>query len=84
MSKMRIVRVLYRQEADGWWAESPDVPGYTAVGRDHEEVRQMIREGLPYFLGETLGYLEEIIAPSVTRPSVTSTCGLSFKHTKRF
>lgn len=84
MNRMRTVRVLYRAEPEGWWAESPDVPGYTAVGRDYGEVRDMAREGLPDFTGEALEYVEEIIAPSVSRDLVTSTYGLSFKFTDRF
>lgn len=86
MSRVRTARVLYRSEPEGWWAESPDVPGYTAFGRDYGEVRQMAREGLPDFVGESLEYSEEIMAPSVSKDlaTYTYTYGLSFKFTDRF
>ncbi len=84
VSRIRTVRVLYRAEVDGWWAESPDFPGYTAVGRDYGEVRQMAHEGLSSFAGEALEYSEEIIAPNVSKDLVTFTYGLSFKFTDRF
>jgi predicted RNase H-like HicB family nuclease len=30
---METVRVIYHDEPDGWWAESPDVEGWLAVER---------------------------------------------------
>ncbi len=81
---MRTAKVVYRAEPDGWWAESPDFPGYTAFGREYGEVRQLVREGLPHFADETLEYSEEVIAPSVSKDLVTFTYGLSFKLTNRF
>ncbi len=29
---METVRVIYHHEAAGWWAESPDVEGWSAAG----------------------------------------------------
>jgi predicted RNase H-like HicB family nuclease len=29
---MQTVRVIHRHEADGWWAETPDVEGWSAAG----------------------------------------------------
>ena len=49
---MRTVRVLYRQEADGWWAESPDVPGYTAADDTLEGLRDLVPDGISEFLEE--------------------------------
>ncbi len=84
MNKLRIARVVYRAETNGWWAESPDFPGYTAVGRDYGEARQMTHEGLPEFAGEALEFSEEVIAPNVPRDLVNFTYGLSFKLTEDF
>jgi predicted RNase H-like HicB family nuclease len=52
------VRVIYRTEAEGVWAESPDVPGYSAVGASLDEVRQLVAEGLPDFLGKQVDLVE--------------------------
>ncbi|HET8954235.1 MAG TPA: type II toxin-antitoxin system HicB family antitoxin [Solirubrobacterales bacterium] len=47
---MEPVRVIYHHEAEGWWAESPDVPGWTAVGKSYAEVLQLTEEGIPFAL----------------------------------
>ncbi len=81
---MRTVRVLYRAETDGWWAESPDFPGYTAVGKDYGEVRRMVHEGLPDLAGEQLEIVEESLAPDAVKDLATFTYGLSFRLTQGF
>jgi len=54
------VRVTYHKEAEAWWADSPDVAGFVASGSDLAEVRQLVREGLPYYLDdESVEILEE-------------------------
>lgn len=43
--------VIYHHEPDGqWWAESPDVDGFTAVGATLSEVRELARSGIPFYL----------------------------------
>ena len=44
------VRVLYRQEAEGWWAESPDVERWTVAGSSYEEVRALVEDGVAFAL----------------------------------
>jgi nuclear transport factor 2 (NTF2) superfamily protein len=44
---MESVRVIYHHEDDGWWAESPDVEGWSAVGDDFPEVRNLAVVGIP-------------------------------------
>jgi len=51
---MKRVHVIYRHEAGSWSAESPDVPGYTAVAETLTELRGLVREGLPFFLDEPI------------------------------
>lgn len=46
---MRTVQVIYHQEPEGWWAESPDVEGFGASGETLEELRDLVREGLPFY-----------------------------------
>jgi len=44
------VRVLYHEEPEGWWAESPDVPSWTVAGRTYDEVRELVLEGVSFAL----------------------------------
>jgi predicted RNase H-like HicB family nuclease len=47
---MEPVRVIYHHEAEGWWAESPDVAGWLAVGDSYAEVVKLVEEGIPFAL----------------------------------
>lgn len=40
-------RIIYHHEADGWWAESPDVEGWSAAGDSYAEVVKLAEEGIP-------------------------------------
>lgn len=44
------VRVLYRREADGWWAESPEIEGWTVAGASYAQVRQLVDDGVAFAL----------------------------------
>jgi predicted RNase H-like HicB family nuclease len=48
--RMETVRVIYHHEADGWWAESPDVEGWSAAGDTYAEVAKLAAEGIPFAL----------------------------------
>jgi predicted RNase H-like HicB family nuclease len=48
---MEIVRVIYHHESDGWWAESPDVEGWSAAGDSYAEVVKLAEDGIPFALG---------------------------------
>jgi predicted RNase H-like HicB family nuclease len=47
---METVRVIYHHEANGWWAESPDVDGWSAAGETYGEVVKLAEEGIPFAL----------------------------------
>lgn len=47
---METVRVIYHHEANGWWAESPDVEGWSAAGETYPEVVKLAEEGIPFAL----------------------------------
>jgi predicted RNase H-like HicB family nuclease len=49
---MKTVRVIYHHEADGWWAESPDVEGWSAAGETYAEVVKLTEEGIFFSLGQ--------------------------------
>jgi predicted RNase H-like HicB family nuclease len=51
---MRTAQFIYRSEPDGWWAASPDLPGYSAIGDSFEEVRRLAAEGAPWFAGHEM------------------------------
>lgn len=44
------VRVLHHHEADGWWAESPDVESWSAAGESYAEVVKLVEQGIPFVL----------------------------------
>jgi predicted RNase H-like HicB family nuclease len=44
------VRVLYHREPHGWWAESPDIDGWTVAGASYEEVRRLAVDGVTFAL----------------------------------
>lgn len=44
------IRVLYHHEAAGWWAESPDVDGWTVAGDTFEQVRELADDGVRFAL----------------------------------
>lgn len=49
---MKTVLVRYHREADSYWADSPDVDGFVAVGATLGEVRSLAKEGLAVYLEE--------------------------------
>lgn len=78
---MRTVRVIYRAEPEGWWAESPDVSGYTAVGQSYDEVRELAHEGLPDFAGEELDFQETVFSlVSYAPPTISYSLGFSYTN----
>lgn len=48
---METVRIIYHHEDGGWWAESPDVDGWSAAGETYAEVVKLAEEGVPFALG---------------------------------
>jgi predicted RNase H-like HicB family nuclease len=60
---MSEVRIRYHHEPEGWWADSPDLPGFSAVGRTFDEVREMALDGVA-FATDTEPEIVEINAPS--------------------
>jgi predicted RNase H-like HicB family nuclease len=47
---METVRVIYHHEANRWWAESPDVEGWSAAGDSYAEVVKLAEEGILFAL----------------------------------
>lgn len=40
----KATRVLMHNDESGWWADSPDVPGWTALGSDESDLISLIDE----------------------------------------
>ena len=47
------IRVLYHSEPQGWWAESPDIEGWTVAGDSYDEVRRLVEDGVTFALAST-------------------------------
>lgn len=52
MSHMRQITVRIHNESGVWWAESPEVPGFSAAADTRDELRELIREGVAYALDD--------------------------------
>lgn len=45
---IEFVRVIYHREADGWWAESPDLKGWSAAGDSYTKARRLATDGVRF------------------------------------
>ena len=48
LEAMKTVRIIYHHEANGWWAESSDVEGWSAAGDTYAETVKLAREGVHF------------------------------------
>lgn len=55
------VRVLFHEEAEGWWAESADVAGWTAVGATLDQLRSVVGESLAEVRGAPVEVVESVV-----------------------
>jgi predicted RNase H-like HicB family nuclease len=47
---MTQVTIRYHQEPEGWWADSDQIPGWTAVGATFGEVSELARDAVRTFV----------------------------------
>lgn len=80
---MRKVRVIYHCEDGTWWAESPDVAGWTVAGDSFSEVQDLSHEGLPFFTEEELS-IEDVMQTLRSGNPYTEGYGFSIEVTERF
>jgi predicted RNase H-like HicB family nuclease len=40
----------YHHEPEGWWADSDDLPGFSAAGATFDEVRELAHAGAEFYL----------------------------------
>ncbi len=50
----RMVRVTHHQDADGWWCESPDVPGWSGAADTYAELVKLAEDGIAFALGRRI------------------------------
>ncbi len=62
---MSTVTIRYHDEPAGWWAESEEIPGWTAVGSTFLEVRELALAAVEKFVGQTAVVVEEGAPPGV-------------------
>ena len=58
----RKITIIYHQDPECWWAESPELERYTATRERFEDLRYIIHTELPEFLGEELEITEVLSA----------------------
>ena len=62
--------VIYERSAAGWGAYSPDVPGLRAAGKTLDEVKELIRYTMEFYLAGMRREGERIPTPSAATPIV--------------
>jgi predicted RNase H-like HicB family nuclease len=73
---MNEARVIYHREPEGWWAESPDLPGYSAWGEELHEVIDLVKEGVPLFLEDESVVMLHLIPGEVVEGALPITMGV--------
>lgn len=49
---MRHITLVIHREADGWWAEAPELPGFSAAAATVDALREVARDGLAFHLDD--------------------------------
>jgi predicted RNase H-like HicB family nuclease len=57
---VREIVVRYHHEPEGWWAESDDLPGWSAAGDTFAEVRELAYQGVPHFVGSAVAVSDDL------------------------
>lgn len=47
--------VIFEKGAENWGAYAPDLPGYAATASVLDELRKLVREGIPFHVGSKIG-----------------------------
>jgi predicted RNase H-like HicB family nuclease len=64
----RKVLMEYHSEPEGWWAESPELPGFTAAGATFAEVREQAHSGAEFYLQEPVEVEDRVPQPLREEP----------------
>jgi len=55
MAPRQPIRVIYHHDADGWWCESPDIPGWSGAADSYAEIIELAENGIAFALGRPIG-----------------------------
>jgi predicted RNase H-like HicB family nuclease len=64
--------VIYHHEVEGWWAESPDIDGWSAAGDSYERTRALAEEGVRFALDRDQVTVEHYVPADELRPAQTA------------
>jgi predicted RNase H-like HicB family nuclease len=48
------MKIIYHHDADCWWAESPDVGGWSTAGASFLEVKRLAEESIEFAVGRSV------------------------------
>ena len=65
----KTIRIIYHEEPEGWWADSPDIPGWSAAGSSYPELRATVVEGIAFASGEPAAEVHHFV-PADSTPGV--------------
>lgn len=68
--------VIYEQSGNGWGAYVPDLPGLGVVGDTLEEVKQLIKDGIPLHLQGLKEHGDPIPKPTAKSDYITVSSAL--------
>jgi predicted RNase H-like HicB family nuclease len=64
-SPMNTVSVEYHPDPAGWWADSLDLPGWSAAAETVDELRTLVEEGVHFALGSDAVFVNHLLEPSL-------------------
>jgi predicted RNase H-like HicB family nuclease len=79
---MIFVHVIYHHEADGWWADSPEGPGWTATADSVDKLRALAEDGVRFALDDVSLVIEHQLEGALDSAEVTYDFVLSQTKTK--
>jgi predicted RNase H-like HicB family nuclease len=58
---METVHVVYHRDGDSWWADSPEVAGWTATAETLNELSALVEKGVRFALGRDDVLIEHVL-----------------------
>lgn len=68
---MTRVHVIYHYEPGGWWADSPELSGWTATADSIDELRALAEEGVRFALDDSSVFIEHQLEDASDSTEVT-------------
>lgn len=53
--------MIYHCESEGWWAESPDIAGWSVAGETYADVRELVDAGVEIVLDRAGATIEHFV-----------------------